>query len=311
MNVLADSSTNGAGGGANAIDLSPKDLDTSVFYNWIDKVREIVVKGLEKIKENVVKVLNELKFPKIITETWVIAFNFIESLISNAITFVKGALEFILGFLTGDAEKVKQGFNEMLKAITNSLISFGEVPRKFAKELGNEIIGIYKGVINQIISMFNNMISPLKQVVKGIKQMLEGDLKNGTINIVKGIANGIIGILNKLISRLNAMVSPIRGMIVAVGKALGKNYTMSNIKIPSITPLATGGIVNRPTYAMIGEAGREAVLPLDRNTEWMNELAKKINSNGGVVNVYLDGRLIQRQYNQRQEEFNFATNGGM
>ena len=52
-------------------------------------------------------------------------------------------------------------------------------------------------------------------------------------------------------------------------------------------------------------------MPLDRNTEWMNELAKKINANGGVVNVYLDGRLIQRQVSQREDMLNFATNGGM
>jgi hypothetical protein len=47
---------------------------------------------------------------------------------------------------------------------------------------------------------------------------------------------------------------------------------------------------------MIGEAGREAVLPLDRNTEWMNELADKINSNqtreGAQVVVNLGDREI-------------------
>src|SRR5207244_9564659 len=33
---------------------------------------------------------------------------------------------------------------------------------------------------------------------------------------------------------------------------------------PKITPLASGGIVTRPTLAMIGEAGPEAVVPLSR-----------------------------------------------
>lgn len=35
-------------------------------------------------------------------------------------------------------------------------------------------------------------------------------------------------------------------------------------QIDSVTPMAKGGIVTRPTFAMVGEAGPEAVIPLDR-----------------------------------------------
>lgn len=48
---------------------------------------------------------------------------------------------------------------------------------------------------------------------------------------------------------------------------------------------AQGGIVSSPTLAMIGEAGREAVVPLENNTGWINELAGKINSQGGGMNL--------------------------
>lgn len=40
--------------------------------------------------------------------------------------------------------------------------------------------------------------------------------------------------------------------------------------------LAKGGIVDNPTMALIGEAGKEAVIPLERNTGWMSELADKL-----------------------------------
>jgi hypothetical protein len=42
--------------------------------------------------------------------------------------------------------------------------------------------------------------------------------------------------------------------------------------------LAEGGIATASTLANIGENGREAVLPLDHNTEWMDALADKIAS---------------------------------
>ena len=40
--------------------------------------------------------------------------------------------------------------------------------------------------------------------------------------------------------------------------------------------MATGGIVDRPVNALVGEAGREAVLPLENNTGWMDTLADRI-----------------------------------
>ena len=46
--------------------------------------------------------------------------------------------------------------------------------------------------------------------------------------------------------------------------------------------MATGGLVTRPTRALIGEAGAEVVLPLERNTHWMDILADKISGSGGA-----------------------------
>lgn len=50
--------------------------------------------------------------------------------------------------------------------------------------------------------------------------------------------------------------------------------------------MAVGGIVTRPTRALIGEAGAEAVLPLERNTGWIDLLANKLNGAGAGGNNY-------------------------
>jgi biotin synthase-related radical SAM superfamily protein len=36
---------------------------------------------------------------------------------------------------------------------------------------------------------------------------------------------------------------------------------------------------------MLGESGKEAVVPLERNTEWIDELAKAIGDKGGNMNL--------------------------
>ena len=44
---------------------------------------------------------------------------------------------------------------------------------------------------------------------------------------------------------------------------------------------ATGGIVRTPTRALIGENGAEVILPLERNTGWMDQLAQRMAQYGG------------------------------
>ena len=50
--------------------------------------------------------------------------------------------------------------------------------------------------------------------------------------------------------------------------------------------MAVGGIVTRPTRALIGENGAEAVIPLERNTGWIDMLADRLNAVGGAGGTY-------------------------
>lgn len=47
------------------------------------------------------------------------------------------------------------------------------------------------------------------------------------------------------------------------------------INIPEIPKLAQGGIINKPTTALIGESGPEVVVPL-KNTPFVNTLANAV-----------------------------------
>jgi len=52
---------------------------------------------------------------------------------------------------------------------------------------------------------------------------------------------------------------------------------------------AKGGILDGATLIGAGEAGKEALLPLERNTGWMDTLADKIGGRGTVINVTVNG----------------------
>ena len=52
-------------------------------------------------------------------------------------------------------------------------------------------------------------------------------------------------------------------------------------RFSTIPKLAQGGVIDSPTYALLGEAGKEAVMPLENNTQWIDLLASKLNAQSG------------------------------
>lgn len=110
-------------------------------------------------------------------------------------------------------------------------------------------------------------------------------LRDVLANTAKAGVNGVIGAFNRF-------------SIPAIN-VLGKQVS-PKIDFPDIPYLARGGVVSSPTFAMVGEAGQEAVMPLENNTGWIDKLADKINlSNGGNssrqplnVTVELDGTKL-------------------
>jgi phage-related protein len=85
------------------------------------------------------------------------------------------------------------------------------------------------------------------------------------------------------------------GLVKGVNKAIDTINNIPGVNISKLTYLAKGGIVNGATPAVIGEAGREAVLPLENNTEWMDILADRIaakNSAPSKIVLQLDGKEL-------------------
>jgi len=101
---------------------------------------------------------------------------------------------------------------------------------------------------------------------------------NLMLTVFKTIFNGIASVWNNTIGKFSFTVP---SWVPGIG---GKGFAM-----PDIPMLAAGGIVTGPTLAMIGEAGPEAVIPLDRMSQMGGGTTVNINVNGGdpqsVVNA--------------------------
>ena len=126
---------------------------------------------------------------------------------------------------------------------------------------------------------------PFRDVVDSIGRALKAAF-TGTVDAIKTAVNAYMGIY--------------KGLFNAIAKAWNNTIGKLSFKIPSWVPgiggkgfdvpnipeLANGGIVNSPTLALIGEAGPEAVVPLDRMGSMATNVT--INVNGGDPNAVVD-----------------------
>jgi hypothetical protein len=100
------------------------------------------------------------------------------------------------------------------------------------------------------------------------------------VNYLKFVAGIYKGIFNGIAKAWNNTVGKISFEIPSwVPKIGGKGFS-----VPQIPMLAQGGIVNQATLAVIGEAGPEAVIPLDRMSEF--------GAGGGGINVTVNAGLL-------------------
>ena len=156
-------------------------------------------------------------------------------------------------------------------------------------------------IIEKIQWLYNKAVSILKKIGSAVVDFIKGS--------IKAVINGV---LSSIESAINSFIRMLNGAIGLINKIPGVNITkMSMMYLPR---LARGGIVNNPGVgvpAVIGEAGREAILPLDNHTEWMDELASRLGANGNItIQLMLSGKKIYETMVDLAQKRQFATNGG-
>lgn len=135
-----------------------------------------------------------------------------------------------------------------------------------------------KAVFSNWASFFGGLWNTIKDKFSKIGTSIAGAISSAVKSGINGVISSIETTINKAIGLINGAIDIIN---LAPGVDIGK---ISKLKFPR---LAQGGIIDRPTFAEIGEDGREAVIPLERNTAWIDNLAHKLNdyqANKGVGN---------------------------
>lgn len=145
--------------------------------------------------------------------------------------------------------------------------------------VGNWFAGVFQGAWNGIKSIFGGVGSffvGIWNTITGIFGSIGTAIGNGIAGAFKTVVNAILGFAENTI---NGFIRAINVAIDLINKIPGVNVgKLSTLSVPR---LATGGVIDKATLAVVGESGREAVMPLENNTGWITELANKIGQRGG------------------------------
>ena len=233
----------------------------------------------------------------------------VSEVVKGVFNALGGLLDFIIGVFTGDWDRawtgIKTFFISIWNAIKNSLSTVWNGIKDILSPIGNWVntkvvtpvknffsgmwntlktgasnawTGI-KNVFSTVATFFQNTFSNAWNKVKNIfstgGKVFTG-IKDGIVNAFKNIVNALIRGINRVISTpfnaLNNVLSRIRNVSIAGLQPFGN---LGSISVPAIPQLARGGIIDQPTLAMVGEAGKEAVVPLE-NTAFADAIASAI-----------------------------------
>jgi len=264
--------------------------------------------SIVSIVQSVVTIVTALwaRFGSTLLSTLTGVFGGVLNVLSGAFSVIQGLFNVIAGILTGDWSRVWDGIVQVLSGAWRIIVGIVKVGWALVKGLfsiaGKAIWAVVTGIFSGAVSLVGKGITGVINAVKSapgklralgsaflsaggfiIEKFLSGLSKAGgfVADFAKGVWEALKKLINAGIDNINArldftipMPAPFKDVPV-------------NVK--NIPHLAAGGIVSRPTLAVIGEAGPEAVVPLSGSH---GKRAAAAGWGGGDRPIVMNGSIV-------------------
>lgn len=184
------------------------------------------------------------------------AWDMIVSIFSTFVDFFGGLWQGIVDIYNA----IPQFFSDIFNGAVANVQSAWSGITGFFSGVWSGITGVFGDVAGWFRKTFENAWTAVKNVFSTGGKIFDG-IKEGISNVFKGIVNKLIDGINKVVSvpfnAINTMLNTIRTIdIPIVGQPFKNLWSKNPVSVPKLPKLATGGWVDSPTIAMIGE-GKE------------------------------------------------------
>lgn len=215
-----------------------------------------------------------------------------------AVGIALSAVGAAMSFLAANPVVLIIGAIVALVAAIVLLIKNWDAVKAKALEVWERIKEIFSGVADWFREKFEAAYEAIKGVFSSVAEFFGGiwesiksrftDLAVAVGSAISGaVRSGINGVISMIENTINRAIRIINGAIGLINKIPGVSIgTIGELSLPR---LAKGGVLYGAQTVIAGEAGPEAIIPLDKLFRQMDRMAETIAGTGGggvTVNVY-------------------------
>jgi len=262
-------------------------------------------------------------------------FRIVKEIWDKVKTTLDGIIDFIKGVFSGDWERAWTGIGEILSGIFGTLYdTFAALVSKIVQH-GDEIKAgfqaitdflqgtfskdwteVFGPVLGEILNGFfanvQNTWDSVKSVLEGIIDFVQGvftlnwsqawiDVREVLTGIFSGMENILKAPINGIISLINGAIAGINNLIDGANR-LGSVVGFSIPYLNEIPYLAKGGILKKGQIGLLEGDGTEAVVPLEKNTEWIAKVAEQLKAQLAPLRNYESGNAVPLNISEALKE---------
>ena len=302
-------------------------IDTvgKIIMDFVETVLKPLWNAWENVFQSIMGLLSD--FLKFATPIFSTILDILGPVFELALTLLRGVFDMVFAAIRGIIERADKTICERVNNI-----------REFFRNLGEWMEGTFGFKWKNVFETVKNAVKAFRDYVGPIINSLEVDFL-GLTSFISGVFSGnwrrawfgvrqifesiVSGLSHIFKAPLNFMIDGINKFLSGIGKIKIPDWVPGvggkGFSIPRIPRLAKGGIVSASTIANIGEAGTEAVIPLQRNTQGLDMIAEKISErlslpqNDGTGATYViklvldDGRVITKMVIDNIKDYEART----
>lgn len=302
-------------------------IDTvgKIIDDFVETVLTPLWSAWENVFQSIMGLLSD--FLKFATPIFSTILDILGPIFKLALTLLRGTFDMVFAAIRGIIELADKTICERVNNIREFFRNLGEWMEGTFGFKWKNVFETVKNVVKVFRDFMGPIINSLEVVFLGLTSFISGVFSNnwrrawfGVRQIFEGIVSGLEHIFK---APLNFMIDGINKFLSGIGKIKIPDWVPGvggkGFSIPRIPRLAKGGIVSASTIANIGEAGTEAVIPLQRNTQGLDMIAEKISErlslpqNDGTGATYViklvldDGRVITKMVIDNIKDYEART----
>ena len=293
---------------------------TSIFgtvVTWWNENQELIRSSTETVWNTIQTVIDTVmaylgpqiqatwaNIQLVITTAWEIIKTVVETAINVVLGIIQAVMQIITGDWSGAWETIKGVFSTVWQAIQSVVQTIFTAIQSFISNtinaISSTISNVWNGISSTISNILNGISNTVSNVWTGIKDSI-GNAINGAKDLVSSAISAIKNLFNFKISWPHI---PLPHFSVS-GSANPLDWLKGQIPRIGIEWYAKGGIMTKPTIfgmngnnMMVGgEAGNEAVLPLNERTLGAigRGIAQTMGDNPTSINITITGNVVREE----------------